>query len=121
MLKLSAALALLTGAAAARAEGPAIVTMETLAVPIIDNGQIAGRMELGLALVATDADAATRLALAAPRLRATAMVAALEFARLQATPYRAIDVGALMARIAPALRSPDVSRVLVLKVWARRD
>lgn len=121
MLKLTAALALLAGAATARAETPSIVTLETLAVPIVDNGHIEGRLELGLALVATDEQAATRLALGAPRLQATAMAAALEFARLHATPFRAVDVGALLARVAPALRGPDVSRVLVLKVMARRD
>jgi hypothetical protein len=99
---------------------PLLVPMAEIAVPIIDAGQIEGVLRFTLVLRAKDAASAAMLAEQEPRLRAAALGAGLEFARLRASPYRPVDVPRLSQALDAALRATDpaAERVLIVKVIA---
>lgn len=115
--------ATLLGAApsqAQSAETPAFVTMEEISVPIVDASRIDGILRVSIVLQARDAGGAAALARRMPALRAASLGAAIEFARLHASPYTTVDVSKLSATLTPALRSvdPGIARVLIVKVSA---
>ena len=121
-----AALAALTGATAVAAESDGaaeeahLVPMEELAVPIVDGGRSTGTLRVKLVLDMADAAAAAGATL--PPLRAASLGAAMEHARLYASPMAPVNAERLAADMTAALRAADtrVSRVLIVEVGATR-
>ena len=121
-----AATAALTGATAvaAASDAPAkeahLVPMEELAVPIVDGGRGVGTLRVKLVLDMADAAAAAGATL--PPLRAASLGAAMEHARLYASPMAPVNVARLAADMTAALRAEDarVARVLIVEVGASR-
>jgi hypothetical protein len=94
--------------------------MDEISVPIIDASRINGVLRVSITLEAGDAVSAAELGGRMPELRAAALAATLEFARLHASPFAPVDVSRLAAALTPALShvSPSISRVLIVKVAA---
>ncbi len=101
---------------------PHLVPLTQITVPIVDGGRMEGLLSMKLVLGAADADSAVALELAMPRLRSAGMAAASEFARLHASPHKAVDSEKLSQDLATALRreDPGVAMVLIVEVAARR-
>lgn len=99
-----------------------LVPMETVTVPIVDSANVAGMLRFSLVLAAADGAAADRITASMPRLRAAALAAGLEFARLNVSPLRAVDAQQLDQALTAALRQaePGVARVLITEVAAER-
>lgn len=99
---------------------PSLVPMEEIAVPIIDGARLEGVLRFTLVLRARDADAAADIGRDIARLRSTAMIAGLDFARLRASPYRAVDVQRLAMDLDSALKAADpaVEQALIVRVGA---
>lgn len=124
-----AALALLSGWALAPCadaeEGggaldPSFMPMAEIAVPIIDGSRIEGVLRFTLVLRARDAAGAAEMVRDAARLRAVAVGAGLDFARLRSSPYRAVDCARLADSLDVAFRAaiPGFDRALIVKVSA---
>lgn len=115
---------LLTGPAAAAegvgADGLPLVPLDEIAVPILDGARLEGVLRFTVVLRAHDAQAAIGITRQIARLRSTALVAGLDFARLRASPYRAIDVEMLTRSLNAALKAadPGVEQALVVRVGA---
>ena len=120
------AVAALTGASADASDGQAkeahLVPMTELAVPIVDGGRAAGTLRVRLVLDMADAAAAESAGSALPPLRAASLGAAMEHARLYASPMAPVNVERLAADMTAALRAADarVGRVLIVEVGASR-
>ena len=99
---------------------PHFVTLPEVVVPIIDGERISGRLLFDIVIDAVDASAATRLALAMPRLRSASISAGIEFSRLQVSGLTAVDAELLSRELTVALRheNPDIARVLIVRVGA---
>lgn len=99
-----------------------LVPMDELAVPILDGARPAGTLRLKLVLAMADAGAAERAGASLPPLRAASLGAALEFARLYASPMTPVNAERLAGDMTAALHGADaaVSRVLVVEVAASR-
>lgn len=99
-----------------------LVPMDRIQVPIVDADRIGGTLRVKLVLETKDEDAAKRLARAMPMLRSAGVAASLEFARLDASALRAVDVATLDQILTDAMRkvSPDLDRVLIVEVAAAR-
>jgi len=106
---------------AQEAQAATFVAMEEIAVPIVDAGRIDGVLRVSIVLEARDIAGAAGLARKMPELRAAGLGAAIEFARLHASPFTPVDVRRLSGTIEPALRGVDgtIARVLIVKVSAR--
>lgn len=102
---------------------PFFVTLEAMEMPIMSPSQIEGRMHVSLTLEAKDADSAHNLDKDMPRLRALALTSAIEFSRLHASGFRAVDVEALNTSMGDALKAryAGINRVLIVKVSAMPD
>lgn len=100
---------------------PHFLSISSIKVPIVDGPNITGSLQVDLVLDAVDAAAAARLSEKATQLRAASVVAAVEFARLYATSLTPVNASQLSIDLTRALQqqSPDVARVLVVKVAAR--
>lgn len=109
------------GAAADPAGAPALVDMTAMAVPIVDGDRIQGTLQVRLMLNATDDGAAAKATEAMPRLRAAALTAMLEFARLYASPFRPVDAERLSRELDAAVEreAPGAAQVLLVEVVAR--
>jgi hypothetical protein len=124
VLKLSAIVAAsLVGAApghAAEAEAANFVIMDEISVPIVDASRIDGVLRVSLTLQMRDAQGAAALTRRMPALRASALAATIEFARLHASPFSAVDVARLSAALTPALARVDqgIAKVLIVKISA---
>lgn len=124
LLNLSAIMAAsLVGAApghAAEGEAAGFVAMDEISVPIIDASRVDGVLRVSLVLQARDAADAAALARRMPLLRASALAATIEFARLHGSPFSAVDVARLSAALTPALVKVDagIAKVLIVKVSA---
>jgi len=105
---------------AQQAPAEQFVAMDEISVPIVDAGRIDGVLRVSIVLEARDTAAAAGLARRMPELRAAGLGAAIEFARLHASPFNAVDVRKLSEVLAPALRriDPAIARVLIVKVSA---
>ncbi|MFV0623247.1 hypothetical protein ACBY01_04435 [Sphingomonas sp. ac-8] len=118
------ALSLATAGVPAHASGgagaPHLVTMDELAVPIVDGARADGTLRFQLVLEAKDEGAAHALTAALPLLRAAALSEGLEFARLYASPRLPVDARRLASRLTAALQAqkPGIARVLIVKVMA---
>ncbi|WP_448661393.1 hypothetical protein ACG3SL_12130 [Sphingomonas sp. CJ20] len=108
--------------AGAGAEGLNLVPMEEMIVPIVDADRVTGALRFKLVLQATDPAAAAKMTEELPMLRAATVAAGLEFARLNASGMRAVDVARLDSDLTSALKAaePGVSRVLIVQVGANR-
>lgn len=102
------------------AEAATFVTMDEISVPIVDTARIDGVLRIRIVLQAHDTDGAAILARRMPELRAASLAAAIEFARLHASPFTPVDVRKLTATLAPTLRGVDanIAKVLIVKVSA---
>lgn len=99
---------------------PSFVTLDAIEAPIMSPSRIEGRVQLSLVVEAKDAASADALSRDMPRLRATSLSTTLEYARLYASGFRALDVQALGSTIQGALKPqyPGIQRVLVIKAAA---
>lgn len=102
---------------------PTLVPMKEISVPIVDAGRIEGVLRFTLVLRAQDAAGAILLTNAEPKLRAAALDAGMEFARLRASPLRAVDAEQLAADMDRALHAADagVAQALIIRVIATAD
>jgi hypothetical protein len=125
----AAGMLLLPGGTAARAsgagggaEGLHLVPMEVIRVPVVEGNRADGTLQVKLVLVAKDGAAAGEATADLPQLRATSVAAALEFARLYASPMLPVDVKRLSEDMTAAIHHQDqrISRVLVVEVMASR-
>lgn len=100
-----------------------LVKLDQIDAPIIDAGRIGGVLHLTLVVEARSSTTATALAKRMPELRAASLAAAIEFARLRASPFSAVDVERLRQTLIPALKrvDPDIARVLVVRATALRS
>ena len=98
------------------------VPMDELSVPIVDGARADGTLRVKLVLDMADAAAAEEAGARLPALRANALAAAMEFARLYASPMTPVNVDRLASGMTTALRRGDgrVARVLVVEVEASR-
>lgn len=129
MLFAAAGLALVSVASGVRASGGGegggelnLVPMDEIRVPIIEGDRADGTLRLKLVLVTHDAAAAEHVTATLPALRAASLGAAIEFARLYASPMMPVDAGRLDADLTAALHSQDagIARVLIVEVSARQ-
>lgn len=97
------------------------VAMNEISVPIVDAGRIDGVLRVSITLQAQDATSAARLAQRMPDLRTAGLNALIEFARLHASPFKAVDVHKLSAALTPALSKidPAIQTVLIVSASAR--
>lgn len=97
-----------------------LVPMDEIAVPIIDGAHMEGILRFTLVLRAHDPAAAARLGTSIAKLRSVAMVAGMDFARLRASPFSAVDVNHLVSALDKALKAadPGISQALIIRVGA---
>ncbi len=118
-----ALLSLLPAPALASEGGAAsVVPVAELRVPILDAGRFAGTLRVQSALDYADPAESKSATERAPELRAAALAAGLEFARLHVSALTPIDAALLSQALTRAARSidPHVRRVLILDVSARQ-
>tara|TARA_B100000678_G_C18048333_1_gene437582 strand:- start:81 stop:488 length:408 start_codon:yes stop_codon:yes gene_type:complete len=98
-----------------------LVEMDAISVPIIDGARVQGTLHFRLVLEARDEAAAAKLAGDLPGLRSEALLAGIEFSRLRASPFLAVDARELSAEMTHALQARDdgIARVLLVEVVAR--
>lgn len=103
------------------ADGLHLVPMTEIQVPVVEGNRAGGTLQLKMVLVTRDAAAADKAAAEMPRLRAGSVAAALEFARLYASPMLPVDVKRLSEDITAAIHQQDqrISQVLIVEVMAR--
>ncbi|TCM17699.1 hypothetical protein EDF56_10541 [Novosphingobium sp. PhB165] len=109
---------------AAKQVDPAnLITLEQIDTPIVDAGRIDGVMHVRVVVEAQSASTATELTRRMPELRAASLAASIEFARLRASPFAALDVERLSQTLTPALKrvDPSVARVLIVRATAFRS
>ena len=99
---------------------PHFVQMPEIVVPIIDGDRIDGRLTFDVVIAAVDEPGSTRISAAAPELRAAAVMAGMEFARLEASALGPVDAQALAARLSTSIKrlDPAITAILVQKVRA---
>ncbi|WP_313433910.1 hypothetical protein [Novosphingobium sp.] len=99
---------------------PSFVVMEPIDAPIVDSGRIDGVLHLSITVKTKSAENAAELAKRMPELRAASLAAAIEFARLHASPYTPVNVARLSAMMAPPIKRLDkgIEKVLIVKVSA---
>lgn len=109
------------GAANGPVEEPMLVDMTGLSVPIVDGDRIEGMLQVRLAVNAVTPAGIDKVNAAMPRIRATALGTIAEFARLYASPFRAVDNDRLSRALNEALRKaePGLGDVLLIEVVAR--
>ena len=105
---------------AQQAQPETFVAMQEISVPIVDARRMGGVLRGSVVLEARDAASAASLAQRMPELRAAGLGAAIEFARLHASPFAPVNVRKLSDTLAPALHSvePGIARILIVKVSA---
>lgn len=99
-----------------------LVAMDELSLPIVDGGRSDGTLKVRMVLDMVDADAVDSATAALPALRASALAAGMEFARLYASPMTPVDASRLAGDMTTALHAEDarVTRVLIVEVGASR-
>ncbi|AJP72224.1 hypothetical protein TS85_11130 [Sphingomonas hengshuiensis] len=110
------------GGGGAGAEGLHLVPMEEITVPVVEFDRVTGALRFKLVLEAANAEAAAKVTTELPALRAATVAAALEFARLNVSGLRAVDVAQMDHDLTAAIHAsaPGVSRVLIVEVGANR-
>jgi len=109
-------------AADGAAAEPHLVSMDTLAVPIIDGGRVTGLLNVKLVLSADDAGGAGAITANMARLRSAALAGTLEFGRLYASPFKPVNSEVLAEDLTSLLHAEEaaVAKVLIVEVAARR-
>lgn len=104
-------------------EGVHLVKMDPIAVPIVDSDRVAGTLNFKLVLEAHDAATAEKLTAAMPNLRMAAIAGGVEFARLDASALRAVNVADLDKTLTDSLKTvaPELDRVLIVEVGASQS
>ncbi|PNU01864.1 hypothetical protein [Novosphingobium guangzhouense] len=99
---------------------PSFLPMEPIDVPIVDGGRLDGVLHVSITLQAKGADEAAELGKRMPELRAAALPAVIEFARLCASRFAPVDVERLSAMVAPPVKrvAAGIDKVLIVKVYA---
>ena len=97
------------------------VPVELIEAPIVVSNRIEGTFRLKLVLEAGDAGDAAEIDARLPDIRAASVAAAIEFARLYASSFAAVDAERLSASMTAALKraDPRIARVLIVEVAAR--
>lgn len=97
-----------------------LVPMEEIVVPIVDADHVAGSLRFKLVLDAGTLENSAHVTRDLPILRAASVAAGLEFARLNASGLRAVDVERLDKDLTAALKAADprVARILIVEVAA---
>jgi flagellar basal body-associated protein FliL len=123
----AALLTSLTGGSIAATEGhatiserPALLTVDEIATPIFSAARIEGSLNLSLAIEGEDAAMLPALRSQMPQLRAAMLTTTLEFSRLYASGFTAIDAERLHADLTASVKRihPGIKRVLILKLSA---
>lgn len=96
----------------------AFKSLAPVTVAIVDGGQIQGQLKVSLAVSGADQAALDR---GVPLIRAAAISALSEHARLRATPYAPVNAEALSRDLDQSVRhaAPGVSKVLLVRVEAQ--
>ncbi|AXB75353.1 hypothetical protein [Novosphingobium sp. P6W] len=96
------------------------VTMQSIDAPIVDAGRVDGVLHVTITVQAKSEDEAAALTKRMPELRAAALPATIEFARLRASRFAPVDVERLAATITLPVKRVDatVDKVLIVKVSA---
>ncbi|MEE4452380.1 hypothetical protein [Novosphingobium resinovorum] len=99
---------------------PTFLPMEQIDAPIVDGGQVDGVLHVTITVQARTEDDAAALGKRMPELRAAALPAAIEFARLRASRFAAVDVARLAEMLTPPLKrvDPAIDKVLIVRVSA---
>lgn len=100
---------------------PSFVTLTPIDAPIVDGGRVDGILHVSLVVKANSAGTAAELGKRMPELRAAALPATIEFARLRASRFTPVDVSLLAESIAPSVKRVDgagIDEVLIVKVSA---
>lgn len=99
---------------------PHLVTLSEIVVPVIDGERISGKLVFDVVIDTADEEAASRMAVAVPRLRSAAIGAGIEFSRLHVSGLTPVDVEGLSNEVQLALKreDADVGRVLIVKAGA---
>lgn len=110
------------GGDASAGGGMHFIPMDGLDVPIVEGDRADGRLRLKLVLRASDEVGAQRIRAALPALREASLAAAIEFARLYATPFAPVDAGRLAHDMTAALHAQEqaIDTVLLVEVSAVR-
>lgn len=103
--------------ATASDEEAALIDLGALAVPIVDHGHVRGTLAFKLVAEAGDASAGERMRAALPILRAAAVQAGGDYARLYASPTEPVDTERLSRALLSALQKSqsDLKQVLVVE------
>lgn len=124
-LLLSSAIAATPAAATGKSSdtkgaGPEFLPIPEITAPIFGESRIEGALSVTLVVQATDARAAAALKNQLPQLRTQALIATLEFSRLYASGYSAVDARRFSTMLNAALRPghPQIARVLIVKLGA---
>ena len=122
MLLMSEGTALNASGGGGAPDGLHLVPMDEIRVPVVEGSRADGTLQLKLVLVAKDSASAEGATADLPQLRAASVAAALEFARLYASPMLPVDVKRLTDDMTAAIHHQDarIGRVLVVEVMARR-
>jgi hypothetical protein len=96
------------------------VALEPIDAPIVDGGRVDGVLHVTIVVQAKTSEDAAGLAKRMPELRAAALPAAIEFARLRASRFAPVDVMRLAATLASPVKRIDhaIDKVLIVKVSA---
>lgn len=99
---------------------PTFLPLDPIDAPIVDGGQVDGVLHVTIVVQAKTPEDAAALAKRMPELRAAALPAAIEFARLRASRFAPVDVTRLAAALGPAVKRIDkaIDKVLIVKVSA---
>lgn len=114
---------LLCAVSPARAEGAgegALITINPISVPIIESGRITGQFRVVLKLVPQTPEDGSVLSAHQPAIQALLLAAANEYARLNVSTFRPVNVKTLRKLLLDAVRKPGhkVKDVLVIDALA---
>ena len=114
---------LLCTASPARAEGAgegALITINPISVPIIESGRITGQFRVVLKLVPQTPEDGSVLSAHQPAIQSILLSAANEYARLNVSTFRPVNVKTLRKLLLDAVRKPGhkVKDVLVIDALA---
>lgn len=115
--------ALLCAASPARAEGAgagALLSINPISVPIIESGRITGQFRVVLKLVPQTPEDGAILSAHQPAIQSILLSAANEYARLNVSTFRPVNVKTLRKLLLDAVRKPGhkVKDVLVIDALA---
>ena len=120
-----ASFAAFSGEAKAGTEAPErehhFVPLEAIEAPIIGLNRVEGALRVTLVLDAADAASAELIKARLPEIRAASVAASIEFSRLYASSFAAVDARKLSASMTAALKraEPKIEQVLIVEVAAR--